>query len=379
MSPLRGGYMNIEETYLSDEPSSMDLLINDMASYQVLSSEKQLELFKKYEVTKDPKIKELLINSNLPLVLNRARRFILKYNKANLLLNDIFQEGAKGLVKAFNTFDYHKGVLFSTYAQTVIDNEFFRLEFCYDRIVNLPFNRRYEISVLHAKETALTMKLGRNPTIKELASCTNFSEQKVIELRNDYQEIMSLNEKVDTEDSEISEIINLIPSEDEEFLKVEEKSINQELEKILFKSLSDRELMVIILRYGLAHEEALTMQRVADFLHCKRQRISAIEINALSKLKYYYEKRRVKNFSKNATIRDYITIVSDEDLRNIINNLTDYDRELLAKRYNENLTEIINREMTLREFRYIFRVIVPKINYEIATFNERVVTLTKTI
>ena len=143
-----------EEKYFSDEPSSIDLLIKDMMAYKVLSSERQIELFKEYEVTKDPKIKELLINTNLPLVLSRAKKFAFKYNKSNLLLNDIFQEGAKGLVKAFNTFDYHKGVLFSTYAQTVIDNEFIRLEFCYDRTVNLPFNRRYEISVLYAKETA---------------------------------------------------------------------------------------------------------------------------------------------------------------------------------------------------------------------------------
>ena len=365
----------MEETYLSDEPSSFDLLIRDMMAYQVLSSEKQIELFKEYEDTKDPKIKELLINSNLPLVLNRARKFAFKYSKTNLLLNDIFQEGAKALIIAFNTFDWRRGVAFSTYAQKVIDNIICKLEFSYDRTVNLPLNRRYEISVLYAKETALIMQLGRYPTIKELASYTKFSEQKIIELKNDYQEIMSLNEKVDYCDSEITELIDVIPSEEEGFLRVEEKSINQELERILFNSLSDRELMVIILRYGLVCEHPLTMQCVANLLHCKKQRINTIEANALAKLKYYYETGRVKKFLKNATIRDYIISVKDEDLRSIIDNLSEYEKNLLIKRYNENLTEIVGNDITLNEFRYIFRVILPKINYEIAILNDSVITL----
>lgn len=360
---------------MSSEPSSFELLLSDMASYHVLSKEEQLELFKEYEVTKDLKIRELIINSNLRLVLSRAKKFAFKYNKANLLLNDIFQEGAKGLIKAFDTFDYRRGVHFSTYAQRVIDNELIRLEFCYDRVINLPLDRRYEISTLYAKETDLIVQLGRYPTVKELAAYTNFSEQKVMELKKDYQKILSLDEKDLNEENEESKLIDLIPYKDENFLKVEEKSINEELEKILFKSLGDRELIVIILRYGLAHEKPLTMQCIADLLHCSRQRINAINVTAFTKIKNYYDTGRVENFLKNATIRDYIANINDEDLRNITNNLNEYEKNLLAKRYNENLTEIIGKDMTLEEFRYIFRVIVPKINYEISMLNGKVITL----
>ena len=196
-----------------------------------------------------------------------------------------------------------------------------------------------------------------------------------MELKKDYQKILSLDEKDLNEENEESKLIDLIPYKDENFLKVEEKSINEELEKILFKSLGDRELIVIILRYGLAHEKPLTMQCIADLLHCSRQRINAINVTAFTKIKNYYDTGRVENFLKNATIRDYITNINDEDLRNIINNLNEYEKNLLAKRYNDNLTEIIGKDMTLEEFRYIFRVIVPKINYEISMLNGKVITL----
>ncbi len=364
----------IEDTV--EEGSSLELLKKDMRAYQILSNEKQIELFKEYEITKNPKIRELLINSNLPLVLSRAKKALIKMHKCDIL--DMFQDGAEGLIKAVDNFDCHRGVAFSTYATPVIDTAIDRSDISYDRVINLPPSRRLQLKIFIAKETALMMKLKKFPTIKEIAAYMGLSTKEVEDLLRDYQDINYLNDKINTVDDERIDLIGTIADDTDYFSHIDNESTYNDLFKMLLKVLSDRELIVIILRYGLVQENPLTNQDIADILHCKRQRISKIEVTALEKLKYYYETKSFKKgLKEKTTIRVFITEIDDLELINIINTLNEYDRNLLYKRYNENLTKIINNKITLNEFRYIFRVIVPRINYMVKKHNDNAITLKK--
>ncbi len=352
---------------MTDNEDLIKLFKQDMSSYNILSNETQIQLFKEYAQTKNPQIRELLINSNLPLVLSRAKKALAKFNKPATLLIDYIAEGAEGLIIAFDTFDYHKDTTFSTYATTVIDNNISKMVTCDDRIVKLSYYRRKQYQTLLAQESILTMKLKRYPTLKELAKFTGFNEETIISLKTDFQETKSLNEKINPNEEDSLELEELIPTNDEPSTIIETKMFNQELFNTLLKTLNDRELIILILRYGLVNEKIKSCSEIAPILHCKRQRVHAIEQSALLKLKKYYQNNYISSKRK-STIRTLITPIDDATLLTIIDKLNSYEKALLSKRYNSSLTTIISDDLTLEEFRYIFRIIIPKINKLLANY-----------
>ena len=141
----------------------------------VLSNEEMEELLKKYQETKDEKIKEKLVNGNLKLVLAVLK----KYSNRADNLDDLFQVGVIGLIKAIENFDLSFGLKLSTYACPMIAGEIRR---------NLRDSNMLRVSrslkdlaykVMQMKEF-LTNKLGYVPTVEEIAKELNEKEIDVV-------------------------------------------------------------------------------------------------------------------------------------------------------------------------------------------------------
>ena len=160
------------------------------ADIKVLSNEEMIELFKKYQ-SGDNFAKEDLINGNLKLVLSILR----KYNNRIDNLDDLFQVGCVGLIKAIDNFDLSHEVRFSTYAVPMILGEIKR--YLRDNSSLRVTRNLKDIAYkgLKAKEE-LTNKLNREPTIKEIAEALELDELDVTQAFEAVKDAISIQEPI---------------------------------------------------------------------------------------------------------------------------------------------------------------------------------------
>ncbi|MER7502748.1 sigma-70 family RNA polymerase sigma factor [Nonomuraea pusilla] len=224
--------------------------------------------------------KDLLIRSNLRLVVAAARRYA--YRGVPLL--DLIQEGNLGLIRAVEKFDYTRGYKFSTYGMWWIRQAVERGVHDTGRTVRLPVHVAEELSRLLRVERALSADLGREPTDAELAEAAERPPAKVADLRRLGQEVVSLDLPVGEQGE--GRIGDLIADEDGPEVQelTERRVLSAEVHQVV-TSLPPREAFVIRLRYGLAGQEATTYGEIAQRLGLTRERIRQLEKQALKRLR----------------------------------------------------------------------------------------------
>jgi RNA polymerase sigma factor (sigma-70 family) len=224
--------------------------------------------------------KDLLIRSNLRLVVSAARR----YSYRGLPLLDIIQEGNLGLIRAVEKFDYTRGYKFSTYGMWWIRQAIERGIHDKSRTVRLPIHVAEELSRLIRVERQLATELGREPTDVELAEVAERSPGQVAALRRLGQDMVSLDIPVGEHgEGRIGDMIA-----DEDGLQVQEltelRALSAELRQLV-TTLPPREAFVIRLRYGLTGEEVHSYTEIAQCLGLTRERIRQLEKQALRRLR----------------------------------------------------------------------------------------------
>ncbi|MCK2212473.1 sigma-70 family RNA polymerase sigma factor [Actinomadura sp. ATCC 31491] len=224
--------------------------------------------------------KDLLIRSNLRLVVATARR----YSFRGLPLLDIIQEGNLGLIRAVEKFDYRKGYKFSTYGMWWIRQAIERGIHDKSRTVRLPVHVAEELSRLIRVERQLATELGRDPTDAELAGTAERSLAQVASLRALGQDMVSLDVPVGEHgEGRIGDMIA-----DDDGLQVQEwterRAMSEDLHQVV-TTLPPREQFIIRLRYGLSGQEVQTYTEIGARLGLTRERIRQLEKQALKRLK----------------------------------------------------------------------------------------------
>ena len=153
--------------------------------------------------------KELLVNSNLRLVASNARR----YQNQGLPLADLVQEGMLGLIRASEKFDWRKGFRFSTYATLWIRQAIQRGLENSGRTIRLPVHVAQRSRKVGRVERELSVRLGREPTIEELAEETGLPIEQVEEVRHQRAALVSLDQQIG-EDGDTA-LGDLLPSDAE--------------------------------------------------------------------------------------------------------------------------------------------------------------------
>ena len=293
--------------FLSFKPKMIpDKKVERLESYTMLNKEMahiENELgLKRAEIRKNLKIieegekdiaaaKELLIQANLRLTVNIAKKYI----RAGISFSDLIQEGNIGLMKAVDKFDYKRGYKFSTYATWWIKQAITRAIADQSTTIRKPVHVVDRMNKIARVSHDFIQEFGREPYEEEIAKRAKMSLDKVRETLKISNEPVSIETPVGhDEDSHLVDFI-----EDKTELSPLDTIIQNDLKKQIknaMRALTDKEIEIIKRRYGLDDDVSRTLKEVGNELNVTRERIRQIEGNALKKLRHPSRAQSLKGF-----------------------------------------------------------------------------------
>ena len=241
----------------------------------VLTNKEKEELFIKIKAG-DKKAREEFINGNLKLVLSVVRKF----NNRGENVDDLFQVGCIGLIKAIDNFDLSQNVLFSTYAVPMIIGEIRRHLRDNNSIRVSRSLRDIAYKALQAKE-ALILKNNREPTIEELEKILEIPKEEIVMSLDAIQVPISLQEPAGNNDMDniyVGDQIKDKKNTDEYW--AETITIAEAMKK-----LNEKEKMIISKRFF----EGRTQIEVANEIGISQAQVSRLEKNAIDHIKRIYK------------------------------------------------------------------------------------------
>ena len=235
--------------------------------------------------------REHLITANSRLVISVAK----KYMGRGVPFLDLIQEGNIGLIRATKKFDYRRGHKFSTYATWWIRQAVTRAIADQGRTIRVPVHMGDQINKLLRTQHQLTQRLGRDPSVEELADELDVLPKKVENMIQVSRRPLSLETPTDNEDdSVLGDFI-----EDDEVPAPDETAtfnlLREHLELVL-DMLPPREVRILQLRYGLLDGQAYTLEEVGRKMGVTRERVRQIEAQALSRLRHPSIRRKLRDY-----------------------------------------------------------------------------------
>lgn len=298
--------LDAKDVFVLEDESSIDLNIADgdynadsvkaylseIGSIPLLTAEQEVEYGLGWRDGKDEKCKDMLIKSNLRLVVSIAKRYIGR----GLSLLDLIQNGNLGLIKAVDMFDPTKGYKFSTYATWWIRQAITRSIADYSRLIRIPVHmseKQYKVRNYIREHISSD---GKKPTNKEIMEACDLTKETFNAIMGIFDDTVSLNMAIGEEQD--STLEDMIPDES---YSVEDLILKSELSNVIEKAmsavLSEKESDIIKMRFGLDGSGIPhTLDECGQRFGVTRERIRQIEVKSLRKLKMSYKTRELAAF-----------------------------------------------------------------------------------
>lgn len=264
--------------------------LKEIGKTPLLKFEEEIQLAKSFEKGSE-RAKEKLIRANLRLVVSIAK----KYLGRRLSFLDLIQEGNKGLIRGVEKYNWRRGFKFSTYATWWIRQAITRAIADQSRTIRIPVHMVDQINRFYKTQRKLTQKLGKEPTVKEIAKEMQVSTDEIENLMKISQQPKSLSTPVgDDKEATLEQFVS-DQSQPTLYDKVSKELLKEAMNRVL-ETLSPREKRVLIMRFGLDDGKPKTLEEVGKEFKVTRERIRQIEAKAIRKLKHPTRARKLKDF-----------------------------------------------------------------------------------
>ena len=273
-----------EDNSKSVQTDALSSWLRQVAHHSLLTREEEIALAKRIE-NGDESARDELVQANMRLVVSVAA----KYQGRNVPLEDLIQEGNIGVMRAANKFDYRKGFKFSTYAIWWIKQAIRRaLDNC-SRSIRLPSYIVAKVNKFDSTYARLCQELQREPKIEELADALELTADQVKEILSLNTDAISMEMPLSDEKTAatLGDFVEDISANPETGPIAD--MIEQDLVAQLLSKLSLREQQVLTMRYGLEGGNEKTLREIGDKLNVTRERIRQLEIEAIHRLRRFYD------------------------------------------------------------------------------------------
>jgi RNA polymerase primary sigma factor len=257
--------------------NTLSLYLNEIARHPVLQPWEEMALAKRCE-RGDEQAKQKLTEANLRLVAAIAKT----YRGVDVPLLDLIQEGAIGLMRAVDKFDWRRGVRFATYAGYWIRESIERSIAAQSEPMRIPVRVRQRLRAFARLSLQLEAELGRRPTIAELAEAADSSREEIESLHDLLRDYQSLDAAAGDGEALVGDFV----ADGEATLEFE--AADSELTAAWVRGLVERlpalERRIIELRFGLDGEPR-SIEAIADTVGTPEVTVRTLETRALSRLR----------------------------------------------------------------------------------------------
>ena len=269
---------DVEKKTLKDiDPT--EIYLKEIGFRSLLTAQQEIDISRRYHKG-DHEAKNLMIESNLRLVVKIAKNYI----NRGLNLLDLIEEGNLGLIRAVEKFDPEKGFRFSTYATWWIKQSVERGLMSYSRNVRLPVHVSKELNVYKRNAKELTQKLGRDPSVIELAKAAGVEPKQLHRQLTLLDQELSLDAPIgdDSDQSAVASVADESVNDPADIVQNENVVANL---AVWIKKLPDRHQEILARRFGLMGYDPATLEQVGAEIGLTRERVRQLQMEALAKLK----------------------------------------------------------------------------------------------
>lgn len=273
---------------IAHEEDILQMYLKSIGKIKLLKPEEERALGKEIQEGRGLKselAKKKLVKANLRLVVSIAKKFI----GQGVLFMDLVQEGALGLIKAAEKFDYSRNFKFSTYATWWIRQTIMRAIANDAKAIRIPVHMIDKIRKYNKTKSKLLLKYGVEPTEKEIADEMDLPLDKILQIkRSILKEPISLETPV-TDDLNVMDYLEDTTYKSPES-QTNDKIVRKNIDELM-TILNEKEKEIIKYRFGIGNSSTKTLEQLGEKLGYSKERIRQLENLALKKI------RENKNFS----------------------------------------------------------------------------------